>query len=82
PDGIVLATGGAAPTEITARTVINAGGHFAPKFLGLLHGFPSAHIPRQWYAKGNYFSLAGRQPFRHLVYPMPDSAGLGVHATI
>jgi len=82
PDGIVLATGGASPTEITARTVINAAGHFAPKFLKALSGFPGEHVPRQWYAKGNYFSLAGRQPFRHLVYPMPDSAGLGVHATI
>jgi L-2-hydroxyglutarate oxidase LhgO len=34
------------------------------------------------YAKGSYFSLTGARPFRHLVYPMPDEAGLGIHATL
>jgi L-2-hydroxyglutarate oxidase LhgO len=82
PDGIVLRTGGADAAEITARVVVNAAGHFAPKFLNVLDGFPREHAPRQWYAKGNYFSLVGRQPFSRLVYPMPDSAGLGVHATV
>lgn len=82
PQGIVLQTGGAAPAEITARLLVNAAGHFAPKFLADLKGFPAAWIPRQWYAKGNYFALTGRQPFSRLVYPMPDTAGLGVHATI
>jgi L-2-hydroxyglutarate oxidase LhgO len=82
PDGIVLRTGGAEATEITARIVVNAAGHFAPKFLNALAGFPPEHAPRQWYAKGNYFSLVGRQPFSRLVYPMPDGAGLGVHATV
>lgn len=80
--GIRIVTGGAEPAEIEARIVVNAGGHFAPKFLGQLHGFPAAHVPQQWYAKGNYFSLVGRQPFSRLVYPMPDTAGLGVHATV
>ena len=36
----------------------------------------------QHYAKGNYFALTGKQPFRHLVYPVPEAAGLGIHATI
>ena len=82
PQGIVLQTGGPAPTEITARLLVNASGHFAPKFLRSLKGFPPALIPQQWYAKGNYFALTGRQPFSRLVYPMPDTAGLGVHATV
>lgn len=79
---IVLTTGGNEAAEVTARIVVNAAGHFAPKLLGLIEGFPVAHIPHQFYAKGNYFSLSGRQPFSRLVYPMPDSAGLGVHATV
>jgi len=38
---------------------------------------------RHFYAKGNYYRLEGqRAPFRHLVYPMPEPGGLGVHATI
>lgn len=81
-DSLRIETGGADPASITARIVINAAGHFAPKFLDLFDGFPAAHRPRQWYAKGNYFSLTGRQPFRRLIYPMPDAAGLGVHATV
>lgn len=79
---VVVRTGGAEAAEIGTRILVNAAGHFAPKLLRRLAGFPAEHIPRQWYAKGNYFSLAGRQPFRRLVYPMPDGAGLGVHATV
>jgi L-2-hydroxyglutarate oxidase LhgO len=42
-------------------------------------------IPKQYYAKGNYFRLINQKsPFTRLVYPLPDpsDAGLGVHATI
>lgn len=42
-------------------------------------------IPKQYYAKGNYFKLIHQKsPFTHLIYPLPDprGAGLGVHATI
>ena len=34
------------------------------------------------FAKGHYFTLSGRSPFSHLVYPMPNSAGLGIHVTL
>ena len=34
------------------------------------------------YAKGNYFGLNGRNPFRRLVYPVPEPGGLGVHVTL
>lgn len=40
-----------------------------------------AFIPRAHFAKGHYFSVQGR-PFRHLVYPLPAEAGLGIHATL
>jgi len=41
-------------------------------------------IPKQYYAKGNYFKLENQKsPFSRLVYPLPDpTGGLGVHATI
>jgi len=35
-----------------------------------------------YYAKGNYFTLAGRSPFERLIYPVPEAAGLGVHLTL
>ena len=34
------------------------------------------------YAKGNYFTYAGRAPFTRLIYPTPEPGGLGVHVTI
>lgn len=43
---------------------------------------PGYSAPRLYPAKGHYFSLAGRSPFRHLVYPMPVKGGLGVHLTL
>ena len=33
-------------------------------------------------ARGNYFTVAARSPFRHLIYPVPHAAGLGIHATL
>ena len=39
-------------------------------------------VPKDYLAKGNYYSLLGKQPFRHLVYPMPVPGGLGVHVTL
>jgi L-2-hydroxyglutarate oxidase LhgO len=34
------------------------------------------------YCKGSYFGLSGRAPFRHLIYPVPERDGLGVHLTL
>lgn len=38
--------------------------------------------PKQFFAKGTYFRLDGNSPFKHLIYPVPEPGGLGVHATI
>lgn len=81
-DGIILHTGGAEPFSIKARTVINAAGLHAQKTAESLSGFPAAHIPARHMARGVYFSLAGKSPFSHLVYPAPEPGGLGVHATL
>ena len=81
-DGFSVDFGGDDPATYSVRTVVNSAGHGAPKLLGLLDGFPPEHVPVQHYAKGNYFALTGKQPFSHLVYPVPEAAGLGIHATI
>ena len=36
-----------------------------------------AHRPRPRFAKGSYFALSGRSPFKRHIYPMPDGAWLG-----
>jgi L-2-hydroxyglutarate oxidase LhgO len=81
-DGVVLDVGGAAPLRVLARSVVNSAGLHAQRLAAALDGFPSAHVPPTYYAKGNYYSLAGRSPFSRLVYPMPNEAGLGVHITL
>ena len=73
---------GEEPMTLTANCVINAAGLHAPAVARALHGQPADLIPQAYFCKGNYFTLSGRSPFNHLIYPMPNRAGLGVHLTI
>ena len=65
-----------------ARKVVNAAGLHAVALASRFSGLDPAHLPRAFFAKGNYFTLAGRSPFNHLIYPVPQAAGLGVHLTV
>lgn len=69
-------------TELLARTVVNAAGLAAPDLARRFAGLDAHHAPTPYYAKGSYFTLAGRAPFSRLVYPAPEAAGLGVHLTL
>jgi L-2-hydroxyglutarate oxidase LhgO len=82
PEGIVLRTGGDEPFELLCQTLVNSAGLFAQDMARRLDGFPTDRIPPTFYAKGHYFTMSGRSPFKHLVYPMPDRAGLGIHVTL
>ncbi len=68
--------------ELLASHVINSAGLQAQAVAASIEGFPAAQVPPCFYAKGNYYSLAGRSPFSHLVYPVPEPGGLGVHVTL
>jgi len=78
----VLRVGGEVPTVLGARHVVNAVGLAAPRLAAGIEGLAPCHVPQPRYAKGNYFALGGRAPFSHLVYPVPEDAGLGVHLTL
>lgn len=78
--GIVLEM--ADGTKLRCRTVVNAAGLLAPALASRFEGLPSGAVPTAHYAKGSYFTLAGRAPFTHLIYPVPEAAGLGVHLTL
>jgi L-2-hydroxyglutarate oxidase LhgO len=83
PDGATLRLGidtGGERFDLNARTVINAGGLHAWRVAASLDA--QTPLPPQRYAKGNYFVLSGASPFTHLVYPLPEDGGLGVHATL
>ena len=69
-------------TQLRARAVVNAAGVHAPTLARRFEGLDPRHVPGAFYAKGNYFTLAGRSPFARLIYPVPEAAGLGVHLTV
>ena len=81
-DGFMLQVGGAAPTEIACGVLVNAAGLHAQAVARRLDGLDPQHLPEAWFAKGNYYALAGRSPFSRLIYPVPEPGGLGVHLTL
>ncbi|MEM9207599.1 MAG: NAD(P)/FAD-dependent oxidoreductase, partial [Pseudomonadota bacterium] len=76
-------TGGEEPSVLTCNILINAAGLFAPQVASKIDGLTGETIPQARFAKGNYFAPVGKQPrFKRLIYPMPNEAGLGIHATV
>ena len=63
--------------DLAAQMVVNAAGLEAPKVANALGGHWRSH-----YAKGHYYALSGGSPFTHLVYPVAEPGGLGVHVTL
>lgn len=78
-DAMLIETGGAEPMRLRARSVVLAAGLSAPR-IGAALGL--ADVPPAYLCRGTYFSLTGRTPFSRLVYPVPVTAGLGVHFTL
>jgi L-2-hydroxyglutarate oxidase LhgO len=74
-------TSGGATSVVAAQAVVNSAGLSATRVARALDGH-TASIPETRYAKGNYFSYQGANPFSHLVYPLPVPGGLGIHATL
>ncbi len=81
-DAVTLEVGGEVATSLSAATVVNCAGLGAQRISHSLEGLPAETVPPLYYAKGYYFSLAGKSPFHHLVYPLPNAAGLGTHVTL
>jgi L-2-hydroxyglutarate oxidase LhgO len=79
---IELDAGGAAPISLECRLLVNAAGLNAPAVARNIDGMPIELIPPAYLAKGNYFSCSARAPFSHLIYPVPEPGGLGVHLTL
>lgn len=70
--------------RFAARILINSAGLGAQALAKSIEGIDKTSIPPLYLCRGNYFTMSGRSPFDHLIYPVPETsgAGLGVHATI
>ena len=70
--------------RFTCDMLVNCAGIAAQSVAELVDGFPAAAIPAQQLVKGSYFTLQGKSPFTHLVYPVPEPGlkGLGIHVTL
>jgi L-2-hydroxyglutarate oxidase LhgO len=81
-DRIELDAGGNAPIGLECKLLVNAAGLAASAVARSIDGMPIDLIPAAYLAKGNYFSCSARSPFSHLIYPVPEPGGLGVHLTL
>ena len=77
--GFAVRTGGEHATEVTARHLVIAAGLGAQAAAASIEAYPQAEIPKLHYGKGVYFTMAGKAPFSHLVYPLPIPGALGTH---
>ena len=68
--------------RLDCRILVNCAGLWAQQVAGLIEGLDPAFVPPLFLAKGSYTTLSRPCPFRHLVYPLPEPGGLGVHLTL
>jgi L-2-hydroxyglutarate oxidase LhgO len=80
--GFKLEIGGPDGMKLHTKLLMNCAGMSAPAVAQQIEGLDPEQIPKAYFAKGNYFSLSGKSPFTHLIYPIPEPGGLGVHLTL
>ena len=77
-----LVTGGEAPGVITCANLVLCAGLHSSKLAATLDYAEGYRPPETYYAKGQYYALSGPSPFKRHIYPLPDGAWLGLHATV
>ncbi|MFT3731441.1 MAG: NAD(P)/FAD-dependent oxidoreductase [Hyphomicrobium sp.] len=79
---LIIRSGGDV-SELTSARLVNAAG-LGASGIGRMIATPNPDyvVPGLFPAKGHYFSLAAKAPFKHLIYPMPSPDALGVHLTL
>lgn len=80
--GFKVYTGGAEPHVVECRRFVNCAGLGAQKLASSIIGLDSSHVPPLYYSRGAYFVLNKTKVFNHLIYPVPEPGGLGVHVTL
>ncbi|WP_207798137.1 NAD(P)/FAD-dependent oxidoreductase [Bermanella marisrubri] len=69
--------------EIASQWLINSAGLGAQACAQQIDGITPSLIPPLYLCRGHYFTYSGRNPFKHLIYPVPEKnqTGLGIHST-
>jgi L-2-hydroxyglutarate oxidase LhgO len=80
--GFVVDVGGTDRVTLTCAELVNCAGLGAPAVARTIEPLARGALPQARYAKGHYYGLAGPSPFRHLVYPVAEAGGLGIHVTL
>jgi L-2-hydroxyglutarate oxidase LhgO len=65
--------------RVSCRQLVNAAGLGATELAKAIDGFPADRVPRLWFGAGHYYTARRKVPFQHLIYPLPNPGGLGVH---
>jgi len=81
-DGFAIFTGDSPDAAVRCRRLINAAGLHAQGVAATIEGLQRPTIPRQYLARGHYYTLSGKSPFNRLVYPVAETGGLGIHVTL
>ena len=69
-------------SAITCKNLVLSAGLHASRLAQTMQ-YPSGYKPPEtFFAKGQYYALGGRSPFSRHIYPMPQGAWLGLHATV
>lgn len=78
-EGFLVTSG---DTKIYCRNLINSAGLYAQEVAGAISELSAAHIPTRYLTKGSYFTMNTPSPFSRLIYPVPNTASLGIHVTL
>ena len=80
--GFTLDIDGTESAQVRCRVLVNCAGLGSVDLARNIVGLDRRWVPRAYLCKGSYFALPGQVPFRHLIYPIPEPGGLGVHLTL
>jgi L-2-hydroxyglutarate oxidase LhgO len=84
PAGVYALTlgGDSVGSHVTCKTLVLSAGLHVSKLARTLSFGNRYEVPETYYAKGQYYAISGASPFQRHIYPMPDGAWLGLHATV
>ncbi len=69
-------------TVPTCRNLINSAGLYAQEAAATIGGLSQDQVPDRYITKGSYFTMNAPSPFTRLIYPVPNTASLGIHVTL